>query len=71
MSDITPSPGRRVSRKTREQRAFGLVMGGGVAGVVGVVGALLAIVGVVPWSLPFLAVIIATVCFVLFRRTTG
>lgn len=71
MSNLEPRSGRRVSRKDREQRAFQLVIAGGAFGVLAVVGVLLAIVGIGSIGLPFLAAVIAAICFVMFRRTTG
>jgi CHASE2 domain-containing sensor protein len=58
-------------RRTREQRAYRLVVTGGVAGVVGVVGLVLAIAGVIGATLPVIALIIAVICVVLFRQMTG
>jgi hypothetical protein len=57
------------SRRTREQRAFQLVVVGGVTGAIAAVGLLLAIFGVVGAGLPFLSGVIAVICFLLFRRT--
>ena len=71
MANLEPRRGRYVSRKQREQRAFQLVVASGVLGVVGVVGLVLAIAGAVGAGLPILALILAAVCFVLFRRTVG
>ena len=56
-------------RRAREQRAYALVMVGGGAAVVGVVGLLLAVFGVIGIGLPLLALIVAAVCGLLFRRT--
>ena len=67
---LEPS-GSRTPRRQREQRAFLLVMTGGGAAVVGGVGLLLAIFGVVGWGLPILAIIVAAVCGLLFRRTVS
>ena len=69
MSDLERRSGSRPSRRQRERRAYNLVLATGGLGVVFVVGAILAIVGVVGWSLPILAAILAVVCGVLFRRT--
>jgi hypothetical protein len=44
---------------------------GGTAGVLGAVGLVLALVGVVGLGLPLLALIIAAVCGLLFRRTVS
>lgn len=63
--------GSYTPRRTREQRAFRLVAAGGVAGAVGVVGLVLAIAGVVEATLPVIALIIAAVCLMMFRRTVG
>jgi hypothetical protein len=71
MSDLTPSPGRRVSRRTREQRAYRIVMIGGAAGAVAVVTFVLAIFGVIGLGIPILAVIVAVVCWLLFRRAVS
>jgi putative flippase GtrA len=71
MSDLTPRTGDRVSRRSREQRAYRLVTTGGVASVVFVVGLVLAIVGVVGAWLPILALVIAIACGLLFRRTVS
>lgn len=68
MSDLTPRRSSPPSRRRREDRAYALVVGGGVAGVVTVVGAVLALVGVIGWGIPFLALLVAVVCAVLFRR---
>ena len=69
MSDLERRSGSRPSRRQRERRAYNLVMAGGVLGLVFVVGAVLAIVGVIGWSIPILAAILAVVCALLFRRT--
>jgi hypothetical protein len=62
--------GSYTPRKTREQRAYRLVMIGGAAGVVAVGGLLLAILGVIGIGIPLLAAIVAVVCLVLFRQMT-
>jgi ABC-type lipoprotein release transport system permease subunit len=69
MSDLERRSGSRPSRRRREQRAYNLVLAGGALGVVFVVTALLAIFGVMGWSIPILAAILAVVCALLFRRT--
>ena len=55
----------------REQRAYRLVVAGGVAGAVAVVGLVLAIVGVIGYALPVLALVIAVICAFLFRRSVS
>ncbi len=54
-------------RRAREQRAYRLIVAGGVTGTVGVVGAVLAVAGVIGWGLPIIALIIAAVCVAMFR----
>jgi hypothetical protein len=71
MSDLTRRPGGPPSRRSREQRAYRLAVTGGVAGAVAVVGAVLAIAGVLGWGLPLIAIVVAAVCFFLFRRTVS
>jgi multisubunit Na+/H+ antiporter MnhG subunit len=63
--------GSYTPRRTREQRAYRLVAAGGVAGTVGVVGLILAVAGVVEATLPIIALIVAAVCLMMFRRTVG
>jgi hypothetical protein len=70
MSDLSKGGGY-TPRRTREQRAFRLVQVGGAASVVAVVGFVLALVDVIGFGIPFLAAIVAVVCFVLFRSTVG
>jgi hypothetical protein len=71
MSDITPRPKRSPSRRTREERAYRLVLAGGAAGVVAVVTFVLALVGVLSFGVPVLAAIVAAICVVLFRRSVS
>ena len=70
MSDLSPRPSR-TPRRARERRAYQLVLAGGTAAAVAVIGFVLAIAGVISLGIPFLAAIIAVVCFFMFRRTTG
>jgi hypothetical protein len=70
MSDLTPSPSR-TPRRVREQRAYQLVVAGGVASTVFVVGLVLALLDVVGMGLPLLALVVAVVCGLLFRRTVS
>ena len=58
-------------RRVREQRAYRLVVAGGVAGTVGVVSLVLAIAGVIGATLPVVALIVAALCLVMFRRIAG
>jgi hypothetical protein len=71
MSDLAPRSGGPPSRRSREQRAYRLVVAGGAAGAVGAVGLVLAIVGVIGYGIPVLALIVAVVCLLLFRRTVS
>jgi hypothetical protein len=70
VSDLERS-GNRLPRKTREERAYRLVMASGVFGTIAVVTFVLALVGVMSLGLPVIAAIIAGVCFLLFRRTVS
>ncbi len=70
MADIQKR-GSYTPRRVREQRAYQLVVAGGVAGTVGVVSLVLAIAGVIGTGLPIIALIVAVICAVLFRRMAG
>ncbi len=70
MADIQKRGGY-TPRRAREQRAYRLVVAGGVAGTVGVVGLVLAIAGVVGAGLPIIALIVAAICLLMFRRTVS
>lgn len=71
MADLDRRGSGPVSRRTRERRAYQLAVSGGVLGVVGVVGVVLAVIGIGGAGLPILALILAAVCGLLFRRTVG
>jgi type IV secretory pathway VirB2 component (pilin) len=71
MADLARGSGGPPSRRSREQRAYRLVVTGGVAGTLAVVGAVLALVGAIGWFWPFVAVVIAIVCVLMFRRTVS
>jgi putative flippase GtrA len=68
MSDLQRRPGSGLSRSARERRGFQLIVAGGTAGAVAVVTFVLALAGVLSWGVPFLALAIAIVCGLLFRR---
>ena len=63
--------GSYTPRRAREQRAYRLVVTGGVAGAVGVVTLVLSFVGVMGATIPVIALIVAVICAVLFRRTVS
>ena len=69
MSDLERRSGSRPSRRQREQRAYTLVMAGGVFGLVAVVTGLLALFTSFGWGIPILAAVLAVICVLLFRRT--
>jgi hypothetical protein len=71
MSSLEPRGGSGMSRRQRERRGYQLVVVGGGASVVAVVSGLLAIFGVLGFGLPLIAVVVAVVCLVLFRRLVG
>jgi putative flippase GtrA len=63
--------GSYTPRRAREQRAYRLVVTGGVAGAVGVVTLVLAVAGVIGAGIPVIALIVAAICLVLFRSTVA
>jgi len=71
VNSLEPRRGGRMSRRQKEDRGFQLVMAGGVAGLVTVVGFVLAIAGVIGYGIPFIALIVAVVCLLMFRRLVG
>ena len=70
MADIQKR-GSYTPRQVRERRAYRLVLTGGVAGTIGVIGVVLALVGVTSAGWPIIALIVAAICLVMFRRTIG
>ncbi len=67
MADIQKR-GNYTPRRSRERRAYQLVVTGGVAGAVAVVSLVLAVVGAIGYTLPVVSIIVAVICAVLFRR---
>jgi hypothetical protein len=63
--------GSYTPRRARERRAYQLVVAGSVAGAVGVVTLALAVAGVMGAGVPVIALIVAAICLVLFRRNVG
>jgi hypothetical protein len=63
--------GSYTPRRVREQRAYRLAVTGGAASVVFVVSLVLSIAGVIGGTLPVISIIVAVICFVLFRRTVS
>ena len=70
MSDLQRRPSY-TPRRTREQRAYRLVVVGGAAGAVAVVGLVLAIAGVIGFGIPVIAAIVAAVAALWFRSTVS
>ena len=70
MSGLSPRPSRPLSRRQREERAYRLVMVGGAAAIA-VVGVVLVALGVVSGGVPLLAIAVAAICGLLFRRTVS
>jgi hypothetical protein len=68
---LSPSSGGPPSRRSRERRAYQLVLVGSTTGVIAVVGFILAALGVMGFGIPFIAAIIAVICGLLFRRTVA
>lgn len=71
MSDLSRRPGNPLARRERVDRAYQLVVAGGTAGAVAVVTGVLAVVGILGWSLPVIALLVAIACMMLFRRTVS
>lgn len=69
MNGLTPSSGKRLTRKHREQRAYGLVLATGGLSLAAVVTLALSIVGVLSFGLVVLLVVAAAVAGLLLRRT--
>jgi hypothetical protein len=63
--------GSYTPRRVRERRAYQLVVVGGIAGTIGVVGLVLAAVGIGSAGWPIVALVVAAICVLLFRRTVG
>jgi hypothetical protein len=69
MSDIERRRGSRMTRRQREQRAYRLVLAGGLFGTIAVVGLVLAIAGVIGGGWWVISAIIAVICFIALRGT--
>ena len=71
MTDLSPRPDR-TPRRTREDRAYKLVLAGSAAAVIAVVTFVLAIVGVLSgYGIPIIALLVAALCGWMFRRTVS
>lgn len=68
MSDLSRRSGGPPSRRSREQRAYRLIVVGGVSAAVFVVTAVLAIVGILGWALPVITAVISLICAFMFKR---
>jgi hypothetical protein len=62
--------GNYTPRRAREQRAYRLVVTGGVAATVGVVSAVLWLVGAIGGAITLISLIVVVICVVMFRSTT-
>jgi hypothetical protein len=69
MSDLTPRRGGGLSRRSREQRAYYLVLATGGLALAAVVVLVLSIVGVTSFGLFVLLVVLAAIAGYLLRRT--
>lgn len=63
--------GSYTPRRVREQRAYRLVVVGGISGTVAAVGIVLWLVGVISGAIPVIALIVALLCLFAFRRVTS
>lgn len=70
MADIQKRGGY-TPRRTREQRAYRLVVTGGITGTLGVVGLVLAIAGVLSAFWPIVLLIVCALSVVGFRRAVS
>jgi ABC-type bacteriocin/lantibiotic exporter with double-glycine peptidase domain len=71
MSELSRRSSGPPSRRSREQRAYRLVVAGGTAAAIAVVTFILAIAGIMGFGIPVLVAIVAGVCWLLFRRSVG
>jgi type IV secretory pathway TrbD component len=71
MSDLERRPGRGMSRRQREQRAYYLVLASGGLAVAAVVVLVLWIVGAASFGLFLILAILAAVSGYVLRRTLG
>ena len=69
MSDLERRGGTPLNRQKRVDRAYKLVVASGGLALVGAAGMLLAIIGIGGAGWPILALIIAAILFMAFRRT--
>lgn len=69
MSDLERRGGSPLNRQQRVDRAYKLVVVSGGLGLVGAAGLLLAIIGIGSAGWPILALIVAAILFMAFRRT--
>ncbi|HEY1590424.1 MAG TPA: hypothetical protein VGF81_01420 [Solirubrobacteraceae bacterium] len=63
--------GSYTPRRAREQRAYRLAVTGTAAGAVGIVTLVLSFAGVMGSTIPIIAIVLAVICAVMFRRTVG
>jgi hypothetical protein len=71
MSDLERRSGSGLSRRQREKRAYNLALASGALGVVFVAGVVLAVLGVIGWTVPILAAVLAVIGGLLFRRAVS
>jgi hypothetical protein len=71
MSDLERRSGSGLSRRQREKRAYNLALTTGGLGVIFVAGVVLAALGVIGWTLPILAAVLAAIAGLVFRRTVS
>ena len=57
-----------LSRRDKERRGYQLVVVGSITGAFAVIGGVLALFGVIGAGFPFVAAVVAIVCWVMFRR---
>lgn len=71
MSDLSRRSAGPPSRRSRERNAYRAAMVGGTAAAIGVVTLVLAAIGIMGFAIPVLAIIVAIVCALWFKRTVS
>ena len=71
MSDITPRPNRTPSRRSREDRAYKLVLAGSAAAVISSSRSSSRSSSPRRFGIPILAALVAVLCGWMFRRTVA
>jgi hypothetical protein len=71
VSELSPRPSRRLSRRNREERAYRLTLATGAAAVATVVVIVLSVVGITSFGLALLLALITAALGYGLKRTLG